>query len=85
MRGTERWLCPKTGLVHQLKFRNVMSQGRTQLMQGTTGSWYAAARDEVIAVLWEPVCGGRRKKNMRVGKHEGPVTCLACLGGGYED
>jgi len=85
MKGTGRWRSGKTGLVHQLKFRNVVSTGRPQLFKGTEGSWYAVPAEEVIAVLWEPVCGARRQKNLRVGKHEGPVTCLACVGGGYED
>ncbi len=85
MKGTARWKCGKTGLVHQLEFRNVTAQGPPQFMQGTEGSWYTVPRVEVITVLWDPVCGARRPKNQRAGKHEGPVTCLACLGGGYED
>jgi hypothetical protein len=81
MKGTARWRCGKTGLVHQLRAKPVISEGRPQLMQGTNGSWYAAPVKEVIATLWEPACGARRQKNQRVGKHEGPVTCLACIGG----
>lgn len=76
---TDRWRDGRLGLVHQLKKIEKTRTIEPRYRYGTTSSYYEPAR-EIVTVTWEPLCGVRRKKNKRQGHHNGPLTCLGCIG-----
>jgi hypothetical protein len=77
---TDRWRDGKLGLVHQLApVETKIRVSEAPYFGGSISSYYGPAKDRVVTT-WEPLCGVRRKKNKRQGRHNGPVTCLLCIG-----